>query len=72
MGSLPGERLGRVLEIIAEGSSAARLSSGGAQDELELDIDQLDNATLFNLEQYTSQVLAVRPSAVQQPGRLIY
>ena len=28
---------------------------------LGLDVDQLDGSTLFNLEQYTSQVIAVRP-----------
>ena len=58
LGSLPGEKLARVLEIISEGNNA--LATGGSVDEVELDIDMLDNATLFKLDQYANDVLAVR------------
>ena len=58
LGSLPGEKLARVLEIISEGANA--LATGGSADEVELDIDMLDNATLFKLDQYTTEILAVR------------
>ncbi len=57
LGSLPGEKLARVLEIISEGNNA--LATGGSADEVELDIDMLDNATLFKLDQYANEVLAV-------------
>jgi len=58
LGSLPGEKLARVLEIISEGANA--LATGGSAEEVELDIDMLDNATLFKLDQYTTEILAVR------------
>ena len=56
LGSLPGEKLAGVLNIVAEGKSVL----GMANEELELDIDQLDDDTLLKLEKYTTGILAVQ------------
>lgn len=62
LGTLPGEKLAGVLNIVAEGKSALGMNGNG--DELELDIDQLDDDTLLKLEKYTTGVLAVRPQTL--------
>lgn len=53
LGALPGERLGRVLEIVAE---TTQLSASG-DDEIELDIDALSEDTLIRLEDYVELVM---------------
>lgn len=53
LGTLPGERLTRVLEIIAEGPSAPQPDS---EEEFELDIDALDTETQWKLHAYVEAV----------------
>lgn len=53
LGMLPAEKLGKVIEIIQQGPSKLDNSS----DEIELDLDVLDNQTLWKLERFTSSVL---------------
>ncbi|KAL6785823.1 hypothetical protein ACKKBG_A00300 [Auxenochlorella protothecoides x Auxenochlorella symbiontica] len=55
LGTLPGERLERVLGIIAEGPSRPALAD---DEEYELDIDSLDRATLWALQSYVDAVAA--------------
>lgn len=64
MGSLSGERLVHVLQIIAEGPSAPVLDD---EDEYELDIDALDPETCWKLQAYVDGVLAEQ--AAKQPGQ---
>ncbi|KAI3423977.1 hypothetical protein D9Q98_009811 [Chlorella vulgaris] len=64
MGSLAGERLVHVLQIIAEGPSAPVLDD---EDEYELDIDALDPVTCWKLQSYVDSVLAEQ--AAKQPGQ---
>lgn len=52
---LPGERLGRVLEIIKE-STAAESFEGEDNELMELDIDNLDSDTLWKLFSYVETV----------------
>ncbi|KAL4421258.1 hypothetical protein ABPG75_010549 [Micractinium tetrahymenae] len=64
MGSLSGERLVHVLQIIAEGPSAPVLDD---EDEYELDIDALDPETCWKLQAFVDGVLAEQ--AAKQPGQ---
>lgn len=48
--SLPGEKLGKVVQIINERNP--KLAQSPAPDVIEIDIDTLDNATLRHLERY--------------------
>lgn len=70
LGTLPGERLARVLEIIADGPSAPQPDN---DEEYELDIDALDTATAWKLHAYVGSVLEEQaakqaPSTVAAPG----
>jgi hypothetical protein len=56
MGTFPGERLARVLEIVAAGPSAPPAEAGA--EECDLDIDALDVDTLWKLQEYVDAVLA--------------
>ncbi|KFM27509.1 putative pleiotropic drug resistance protein 2 [Auxenochlorella protothecoides] len=56
LGTLPGERLERVLGIIAEGPSRPAPAD---DEEYELDIDSLDRATLWALQSATSLFQAI-------------
>ncbi|KAK2078978.1 hypothetical protein QBZ16_002668 [Prototheca wickerhamii] len=62
LGALPGERIERVLAIVAEGPS--RPSDEGAE-EFELDVDALDRETLWKLQSYADAVAAEQ--AAKQP-----
>lgn len=64
MGSLSGERLVHVLQIIAEGPSAPAMED---DDEYELDIDALDAETCWKLQAYVDSVLAAE--AARLPGQ---
>ncbi|KAK9820597.1 hypothetical protein WJX72_012140 [[Myrmecia] bisecta] len=55
LGSLPGERLERVMDIIAQGTF--QLEGQDEGEELELDMDSLDRDTLWRLSSYASSVL---------------
>lgn len=55
LSELPGERLGRVLEIIKESPSIGSVE-GGDDDLMELDVDSLDNETLWKLYSYVEIV----------------
>ncbi|EKX45141.1 hypothetical protein GUITHDRAFT_108789 [Guillardia theta CCMP2712] len=50
MNKLPGKRLASVVSFIHEKNSKILMQSGDDPDELEVDIDKLDNATLRQLE----------------------
>lgn len=63
--TLPGERLARVLEIIAEGPSASTLEDS---DEVELDLDSLDAETLWKLQAYMDSVAAEIAAKAAKPG----
>lgn len=65
LGTLPGERLARVLEIIASGPSAAAL---GGDEECELDVDALDSDTLWKLQAYVDAVSSEMDSKAARPG----
>lgn len=56
LGNLPGEKLSRVVEIIQQG--AGDINQG--EDEIELDIDALDNDTLWRLDRYVKSCLKIK------------
>jgi Bromodomain extra-terminal - transcription regulation/Bromodomain len=64
LGTLPGERLTRVLEIISEGPSAP---APDAEDEYELDIDALDSDTQWKLQAYVDAVSAELAAKAPKP-----
>mmetsp|Transcript_22157 Transcript_22157/g.46400 ORF Transcript_22157/g.46400 Transcript_22157/m.46400 type:complete len:473 (-) Transcript_22157:630-2048(-) len=53
LGMLPAEKLGRVVQIINEGPSKI----DNSEEEIELDIDKLDNQTLWRLNKYVNSCL---------------
>jgi hypothetical protein len=65
VGTLPGERLARVLEIIAEGPSAPAV--GEEDEECELDIDSLDVETLWKMQAFVDAVQAEIDSKAARP-----
>lgn len=56
LGNLPGEKLSRVVEIIQQGTGD--INQG--EDEIELDIDALDNDTLWRLDRYVKSCLKIK------------
>lgn len=56
LGMLPGERLDEVVQIV---SQAVQLPAGEDEDEFELDIDSLDNVTLWRLDALAREVLGL-------------
>jgi hypothetical protein len=65
LGSLPGERLARVLDIVAAGPSADTLEG---EEECDLDIDALDAGTLWKLQAYVDSVNAEIDNKAARPG----
>jgi len=65
LGSLPGERLARVLEIVAAGPSADTLEG---DEECEFDIDALDAGTLWKLQAYVDSVATEIDNKAARPG----
>jgi hypothetical protein len=65
LGSLPGERLARVLEIVAAGPSAETLEG---DEECEFDIDALDAGTLWKLQAYVDSVTTEIDTKAARPG----
>lgn len=63
LGTLQGEYLARVLDIIAEGPSAPQMDN---EEEYELDIDNLDPETLWSLQTFVESVQT--EAATKQPG----
>jgi len=53
LGALPGDKLYRVLEIVSESSNLSGLDE---QEEVELDIDSLDDETLWKLHRYVESI----------------
>lgn len=53
LGKLPGDKLGRVVEIVQEHDPALR----AAESEIELDIDSLGNEALWQLERYVANCM---------------
>jgi len=53
LGQVPAEKLGRVVQIINEGPSKI----DNSEEEIELDIDKLDNQTLWRLDKYVQSCL---------------
>ena len=62
LGMLPAEKLGRVIQIINEGPSKI----DNNEEEIELDIDKLDNETLFKLDRYVKNCLRGDKKAKQR------
>ena len=60
---LPPHKLGPVVEIISKSST----SVAGDDDEIEIDIDKLDVATLRELQEYVKKALAPPPRAKTKP-----
>lgn len=67
VGTLAGERLARVLEIIAEGPSAPAVAEGEEDEECELDIDSLDVETLWKMQAFVDAVQAEIESKAGRP-----
>ena len=65
LSNLPGERLARVLEIVAEGPSADTLEG---DEECELDVDALDAGTLWKLQAYVDSVTTEMDNKAARPG----
>lgn len=65
LSTLPGERLARVLEIVADGPSADTLEG---DDECELDVDALDAGTLWKLQAYVDSVTTEMDNKAARPG----
>ena len=59
---LPAEKLGRVVQIINEGPSKI----DNSEEEIELDIDKLDNQTLWRLNKYVTSCLKGAKKASHQ------
>eukprot|EP00897_Mesotaenium_endlicherianum_P001996 jgi/Mesen1/1824/ME000141S00984 len=53
LGKLPGDKLGRVVQIISEKNP----SLNQTEDEIELDIDSLDNDSLWELDRYVANCM---------------
>lgn len=68
LGSLPGDMLYRVLEIISE---SAKSENYDDQDEVELDIDSLDDETLWKLQDYVDSIIPAHsvPKAPSKSGK---
>ena len=62
LGLLPAEKLGRVVQIINEGPSKI----DNSEEEVELDIDKIDNQTLWKLEKYVTSCLRGSKKASHQ------
>ena len=62
LGILPAEKLGRVVQIINEGPSKI----DNSEEEIELDIDKLDNQTLWRLNKYVTSCLKGAKKASHQ------
>lgn len=62
LGMLPAEKLGRVVQIINEGPSKI----DNSEEEIELDIDKLDNQTLWRLNKYVTSCLKGAKKASHQ------
>jgi len=60
---LPPHKLGPVVEIISKSST----SVAGDDDEIEIDIDKLDVATLRELQEYVKKALAPPPRSKTKP-----
>ena len=63
---LPPHKLGPVVEIISKSST----SVAGDDDEIEIDIDKLDVATLRELQEYVKKALAPPPRVKTKPPGL--
>jgi len=63
LGMLPAEKLGRVVQIINEGPSKL---DNDEDEEIELDIDKLDNQTLWKLNKYVNSCLKGAKKASHQ------
>eukprot|EP01111_Echinosteliopsis_oligospora_P017316 TRINITY_DN7457_c0_g2_i4.p1 TRINITY_DN7457_c0_g2~~TRINITY_DN7457_c0_g2_i4.p1 ORF type:complete len:659 (+),score=190.63 TRINITY_DN7457_c0_g2_i4:163-2139(+) len=61
--ALPGDRLGKVIQIIHERNP--NLAQSASPDEIEIDIDALDTVTLRHLERY---VRTTQPSPASRAG----
>ena len=60
LGMMPADKLARVVEIINSGPS--QLATGD-DDEIELDIDALDNVTLWKLDDYVNACKKKKPKS---------
>lgn len=65
LAAMPGERLTRVLEIVAEGPSADTVEG---EEECELDVDALDQGTLWKLQAYVDAVNQEFETKAARPG----
>lgn len=69
IGTLPGERLARVLEIIASGPTPPQGLQGEEDgNEVELDIDTIDADTLWKVQAYVEMSLNELDSKAARPG----
>ncbi len=59
------EQMGRIMEMIMEGPSAPQTEEGG-DGEVEVDIDAIDNDTLWKIEAYVETIAA--ENAAKQPA----
>lgn len=64
LGKLPGDKLGRIVQIIS--SNQPNLSH--EDDEIELDIDSMDNDTLWELERYVANVMKSKNKGKRKAG----
>ena len=62
--NVDGEQMGRILELIMESPSAPKTEG---EEEVEVDIDALDNDTLWKIHAYVDSVIA--EAATKQPPR---
>lgn len=60
-----GEQMGRILELIMESPSAPKTE--GEEEEVEVDIDALDNDTLWKIQAYVDTIMT--EAAAKQPPR---
>lgn len=56
---LPGEKLGKLIEIVAKRTGKAEMNK---DEEIELDIDAMDNKTLREMEAFVNSVVGRKRS----------
>eukprot|EP00189_Rhodosorus_marinus_P000881 CAMPEP_0113967052 /NCGR_PEP_ID=MMETSP0011_2-20120614/8686_1 /TAXON_ID=101924 /ORGANISM="Rhodosorus marinus" /LENGTH=1177 /DNA_ID=CAMNT_0000979833 /DNA_START=465 /DNA_END=3998 /DNA_ORIENTATION=+ /assembly_acc=CAM_ASM_000156 len=62
---LPGEKLGKLIEIVAKRTGKAEMNK---DEEIELDIDAMDNKTLREMEAFVNSVVGRKKAASKQPS----
>jgi hypothetical protein len=71
IGTLPGERLARVLEIIATAPTPPQGLQGEDDSEVELDIDAIDSDTLWKVQAYVELSLNELDGKAARPGSAV-